>query len=241
MIKGKKVLAVITARGGSKGLPGKNKKLLLGKPLVYYPLTTAQKSKYVDKVFLTTDDEEIKNIGEDLGVYCPELRPKELSDDKATSFSVLEYVLHHENILGNNYEYLILLEPTSPLTQAMDIDSALEDLNDNYIVADSIVGISLTESSHPNFVVKLNSGNFIEAYNDKYTVQRRQDLQPAYFFDGSLYISKVQSLIEKRSFYHSKTLGYVTNKWQSYEIDDLIDFICVEAIMKNLENIREQQ
>lgn len=239
MIDDKNVLAVVTARGGSKGLPGKNKKLLLGKPLVCYPLSIAQNSKYVDKIFLTTDDKEIQEIGKNMGVYCPELRPKHLSNDKATSFSVLEYVINSEKKLGNSYEYLILLEPTSPLTQASDIDLAIESLNEQKSTADSIVGISLNESSHPNFVVKLDEDNFIQTFNTQYTVQRRQDLEPAYFFDGSLYISKVDSLLKTKSFYHTKTLGYKTKKWQSFEIDDIVDFICVEAIMKNLEKIRE--
>ena len=233
MIENKKVLAVVTARSGSKGLPGKNKKPLLGKPLVHYPMSIAQNSKFVDKVFLSTDDKEIQEIGSNMGVYCPELRPKHLSHDKATSFSVLEYVIDFEEKLGNTYEYLILLEPTSPLTETYDIDTALEILNNKNSIADSIVGINLTESSHPNFVVKLDDNEIIHSYNKSLKVNRRQDLDQAYFFDGSLYISKVCALLEKKSFYHSKTLGYKTKKWQSYEIDDIVDFICIEAIMKN--------
>lgn len=237
MIDNKKVLAVVPARGGSKGLPGKNKKLLLGKPLVSYPITTALNSKYVDKVFLTTDDEEIQKIGKENGAFCSELRPKHLSGDKATSVSVLEYVINYEKKCGNIFDFLILLEPTSPLTETKDIDKALEKLYENKAIADSIVGISLTESSHPNFVVKLDEKKIITPFIDDFKVIRRQDLEDVYFFDGSLYISKISSLIESRSFYHSKTLGYKTKKWQSFEIDDLADFICIEALMKNLDKL----
>jgi N-acylneuraminate cytidylyltransferase/CMP-N,N'-diacetyllegionaminic acid synthase len=123
------------------------------------------------------------------------------------------------------------LEPTSPLTTETDIDTSIEKLllDKN---AESIVGVSLSEVSHPDFLVNLKNGflNFINE-NQKSSVIRRQDLEDFYFYDGTLYISEVDKYLEKE-FYHEKTLAYVTPKWKSLEIDDIDDFIMVEAIMK---------
>jgi N-acylneuraminate cytidylyltransferase/CMP-N,N'-diacetyllegionaminic acid synthase len=129
------------------------------------------------------------------------------------------------------YDYIVLLEPTSPLTTETDIDTGIEKLLLDKS-AESIVGVSLSEVSHPDFLVNLKNGflNFINE-NQKSSVIRRQDLENLYFYDGTLYISEVDKYLEKE-FYHEKTLGYVTPKWKSLEIDDMYDFIMVEAIMQ---------
>jgi len=238
MIEGKSVIAIITARAGSKGLPNKNKKLLLGKPLLLYPIEAALKSSFVDECFLSTDDTEMQKIGLGAGAKCPDLRPSELSADNSTSIAVVEHVIDLYKNNGVVFDYILLLEPTSPLTESYDIDQALTILNKNRSKADSIVGVSKVESQHPNFLNKINKIGLLEPHQNKFGSERRQDLDELYHFDGSLYISDTTSFINKKTFYHSRTIGFKMPKWKSFEIDDIVDFYVVESILKNLNKIK---
>jgi len=232
MYKNKTFLAIIPARGGSKGLPGKNIKNLCGKPLIAWTIEKALKSKYLDEVIVSTDSEEIAKVAKQYGANVPFLRPAELATDTATTFSVIEHtVSFYKEKLNKEFDYIVLLEPTSPLREDDDIDLAIEKLlNSN---AKSIVGISKTESQNPAFLVLLDENGFLRGYEDKnMKVLRRQDIKEVYFFEGSIYISKTDALLSKKTFYHNKTIGYITPKWKSLEIDDIYDFIMVEAIIK---------
>jgi CMP-N,N'-diacetyllegionaminic acid synthase len=127
-----------------------------------------------------------------------------------------------------------LLEPTSPLRETEDIDSALEKLNSNRNIADAIVGVSKVESTHPVFDVKINSEGLIEPYiGSKFKIFRRQNIEPLYFKEGSVYISSVNVLLKKKTFYHERTLPYIFPRWKSIEIDEMIDFIFAETILQN--------
>lgn len=238
MIHNKKVLALVTARMGSKGLPYKNKKLLLGKPLLQYPIETALSSKYIDELFLSTDDPEMQLIGIRSRAFCPELRPSELSSDTASSFSVINYVLDYYRNNKKLFDYLILLEPTSPLTEPQDVDGALEVLENSRDIADAIVGVASVESQHPNFLVKITAERTLIPYLSEYSSARRQDIDPVYHLDGSFYISEVATLLNKEAFYHNRTLGFVMPKWKSMEIDDIADFYAVEGVLKNKDKIK---
>lgn len=235
MIQGRKVLAIIPARAGSKGVKRKNIRDLCGKPLLSWPIRAAAESKYVDKIILSTDDPDFAAVGEKYGAEVPFLRPKELASDTATSFAVIEHVLNSFEGKDESFEYLILLEPTSPLTEAIDIDSALGKLHENRIIADSIVGVSKVEAAHPTFDVIINPDGLLESFMPEGFLHagRRQDLKPLFFFEGSLYISTVSALLREKGFYHKKTLPYIVPRWKSFEIDEEIDFICVEAIMNH--------
>jgi N-acylneuraminate cytidylyltransferase/CMP-N,N'-diacetyllegionaminic acid synthase len=240
MINNKKVLAIIPARGGSKGLPGKNIMSLCGKPLLGWPVSAACHSKFIDKVIVSTEDQKIADIALAQGAEIPFLRPEEFASDTATSFSVIKHALDFFKHEREEFEYCILLEPTSPLTESDDIDTALSKLEMNKNFADSIVGVSKIEAMHPVFDVRINEKGLIIPYvSDCFSAAgRRQDLDELFFFEGSLYISKTDSLLSKESFYHDRTLGYIVPKWKSLEIDDLVDFLCVEAVMKNLHQIK---
>ena len=135
----------------------------------------------------------------------------------------------------------MLLEPTSPLTESTDIDRALETLDSKRDIADSIVGVCRVEAAHPLFDVRVNAVGLIEPYVPGAFARpiRRQELDSLYFFEGSLYISKVPVLLNKRGFLHERTLPYIVPRWKSIEIDEIVDFICVEAIMKNKDRIHE--
>lgn len=231
MYKGKKILAIIPARGGSKGLPGKNIKELCGKPLIAWSIEHAQKSKYVDELFISTDSQEIADVAEQFGAPCPELRPAELARDTAPSSEFIVYTLEKMKKEGKSFDYFILLEPTSPLRDVEDVDKSIEMLVDNP-VAESVMGVVRAEDSNPAFMVKIGEGGLMIPFMGKAETLRRQDIPDAYYFEGTVYLSKCDAYMEKKAFYHDKTLPYVVPKWKSFEIDDIIDFTIIEAIMK---------
>ena len=233
-------MAIIPARSGSKGLPGKNIKMLHGRPLLGWPVMAAKNSKYVDKVIVSTDSEEFADIARAQGAEVPFMRPAVLSGDTAKSVDVVLHALDFLRDGGKEYSYVVLLEPTSPMTEAGDIDTALTRLEENDAGAVSIVGISKVEAAHPAFDVCLDEkSGAIRPYRHALGQSiRRQDLEPLYFFDGSLYISDVRALYQHRTFYHEATLGYVTPRWKALEIDSMFDFICAKAVMENLELLK---
>lgn len=233
MIGAKRVLAIIPARAGSKGLPGKNIRPLHGKPLLAWPIAAARGSQYVDRTIISTDDREYADIAVAHGADAPFLRPAALASDIAPS---INFILHAIDTLagaGDRYDYVVLLEPTSPLTEAADVDRALERLMADAGRADSIVGVAPLETAHPAFAVRRDESGVIaplsgERFGD---LPRRQDLAPVFALDGTLYISSVEALRRERGFAHARTLGYVTDRVKAFEIDDLVDFICIEALM----------
>jgi len=231
MYNNKTFLAIIPARSGSKGLPDKNIKIINGKPLMAWSIEAGLKSKYIDRLIVSTDSEKYAEIAKDFGAEVPFIRPDKISTDESSRKDVIKHSLDFFKNKNELYDYIVLLEPTSPLTIETDIDTSIEKLLLDKS-AESIVGVSLSEASHPDFLVNLKNGflNFINE-NQKSSVIRRQDLEDLYFYDGTLYISEVDKYLEKE-FYHEKTLGYVTHKWKSLEIDDMYDFIMVEAIMQ---------
>ena len=239
MIADKKILAIVPARGGSKGLPGKNIRMLCGKPLIAWPIHSAKKSRYIDQVIVSTDDPEIAEIAQAEGAEVPFLRPPELATDTATSISVIEHAVGYLAEEGESFNYCVLLEPTSPMTENKDVDSALERLDRQRDIADAIVGISMVEGTHPAFDVVLDERKRIHPYLQEGfdAVTRRQEIENLYFLDGSLYISDIEVLLKRQGFYHERTLGFKMPKWKSFEVDDIVDFFCIEAIMNNRDRI----
>lgn len=233
MIEDKKVLAIIPARGGSKGIPGKNIRMVYGKPLLAWPIEAALRSKIVDRVIVSTEDTGIANVAKQAGAEVPFMRPGELATDTARSADVIVHALHFFIARKQYYDYILLLEPTSPLTETSDVDAALLKLHKARNLADAIVGISSVNGPHPDFDVRLSEDGLISPYAapDFSSLKRRQDTEPVYFMEGSLYISAVDVFLAKKSFYHERTMGYMVPRWKSFEVDDLMDLICVEALM----------
>lgn len=231
MYKGKKNLAIIPARGGSKGLPGKNIRPLLGKPLIAWSIEHAQKSKYVDEIFISTDSQEIADVAEKYGARVPELRPSELARDSAPSSEFIVYTLNKMKNLGKDFDGFILLEPTSPLRDVEDVDMSIERLYENS-ECESVVGVAMSGTIHPAFMVVKGNDGYLEALDPEHSTLRRQDLPEVYFFEGTVYVSKVDAYLEKRTFFHDRTLPYIVPEWKSHEVDDLVDFTIIEAIMK---------
>jgi N-acylneuraminate cytidylyltransferase/CMP-N,N'-diacetyllegionaminic acid synthase len=241
MIDGKRVLAIVPARKGSKGLPLKNIRRLAGKPLLAWPIAAARASRYVDRVIISTDDQEFADIAVAHGADAPFLRPAELASDTAPSIG---FILHAVDTLaeaGDVYDYVVVLEPTSPLTEGSDVDAALERLA--AADADAIVGVSKLEATHPAFAVRKAGDGSITPYAAATfgEMPRRQDIEPLFVLDGTLYISTVEAARRERAFCHARTIGYETARHKAHEVDDLVDFICIEAIASNLDTILEAE
>lgn len=226
-----KVLAIIPARGGSKGLPGKNIRPLCGKPLIGWTIEQAKASKYITEIFVSTDSREIADVAETFGVAVPELRPAKLASDTAPSSGFVVYTIEKLRKEGKEFDYIILLEPTSPLRETGDIDRSIEMLSANPD-AESIVGVCKTECAHPAFLTKIEEG-MLRPYRGDMTAFRRQELDELYFFEGTVYVSRVDTFLRKQTFYHDKTLPYVVPKWKAFEIDDAEDWFIIESILKN--------
>ena len=240
MNKGKKVLVIIAARGGSKGLPGKNLKHLKDKPLVAWPIVAALGASVVDRVIVSTDDKSIADVATKWGADVPFLRPSHLASDTASSMDVVLHAIESIRAIGENYDYVILLEPTSPFTDSHDIDCAVKKLIESRETADSIVGVADVESAHPDYLVRMDAGGIIKPFIsiDFKNIRRRQELESLYKFDGSIFVSDTNVFIDRKTFYHSRTLGYLMPKWKSIDIDDKIDFICAQALMEQINEIK---
>ena len=232
MYKNIKILAIVPARKNSKGLKGKNIKHLLGKPLISYTIEESLKSKYIDKIFVSTDCIKAAEISLAHGVDSKPLRPNHLARGMTSSIDVMEYEINRLKQDGESYDVIIMLEPTSPLRQSFDIDNCIEMLVDNY-EAKSITSVSEKQSDANEFTVNLKN-NFLDPDSpSKLNAPRRQDINKTYYYEGSIYASYVDTLLALKTFYHEKTLCYIMPKWKSLEIDDIVDFVCIESLMKN--------
>ena len=240
MINGKSVLAIIPARGGSKGLPRKNILSLSDKPLIVWSIEAARESKYIDKCIVSTDDDKIANIVKEFGGDVPFKRPAHLAMDESTTFAVLEHGINFFKNQSVEFDYLVLLEPTSPLRDSNDIDEAIMILHEKRNIADSIVGVSKVEAMHPAFDVSINKAGLIQPYiGESFKVLRRQEIEELYFFEGSVYVSDIQVLLKEKGFYHDRTLPFVVPRWKSLEIDEIIDLLTAETVLKNLSLIKK--
>jgi N-acylneuraminate cytidylyltransferase/CMP-N,N'-diacetyllegionaminic acid synthase len=232
MINGKRVVAIIPARSGSKGLPGKNIRELCGKPLIAWSIEQGRACEYIDLVLVSTDSEEIANIAEQYGASVPFRRPAALAADTASTPDVLLHAIDYLASIGESFDYLVLLEPTSPLRTVADITGALEELSKSRY-AESIVGVAKAEASHPSFLFRLHDGLLNPMSGAQPTGLRRQDLkEDFYYLEGSVYVSSVESFRAHKTFYHEATAAWVVDRYKALEIDELSDFLTAEALMK---------
>ncbi len=234
MYKSKRILAVVAARGGSKGLPRKNIKILGGKPLIVWTIEKALKSKYLDRIIVSTDDKEISEIAKGSGAEVPFLRPDELASDHANSIDVVEHAINFMREKGELFDYIALLEPTSPLRKDIDIDRAIETLVNAGDNADSLVSLGKIALEHPWIAKRVDErGYMVPFVEDAEKVVRRQELRDAFFPYGVIYLSSISSLLQSRTFYPERTIPFFIERWQCYEIDDIYDFVAVEAVLEN--------
>lgn len=233
MIDGKKILALIPARGGSKGLSRKNILPICGKPLIVWSVEKGLRSKYVDTVLVTTDSQEIADIARAAGADVPFLRPAELATDRSSTYDAIRHALTFlDQKEGRAFDYVVLLEPTSPLREDDDIDRMLEQLVGNAADFDSIISVGEVDE-HPSIVRRLHGQNLEPFCPELQQTTRRQDNEPAYFPYGVAYIAKTDVLLAENTFYTKRCTYFKIKKYQNYEIDDIYGFLCVESIMKH--------
>lgn len=222
------MIAIIPARGGSKGLIGKNIKLLSGKPMIAYTIEAALNSKQISEVIVSTDDQNIAEIAKQYGAQVPYLRPKHLATDSARSIDVLNYVVDRfEKEKNCNVNSLVVLQATSPLRKSNHIDEAIElFINKN---ADSV--ISYCKESHSIFWHKelTDDHKFIDIFEGDF-LKNRQDIKPTYYPNGAIYVFK-RDLLRKNKYYSDRSYGYVMNRSSSVDIDDIDDFNYAHFLM----------
>jgi len=226
-----KTLAIIPARGGSKGLPGKNIRMLNGLPLIAWTINQAKASKLIDYIFVSTDSKEISSVAHDFGIEVPYLRPDFLSKDTSSSVDVVLNVLDYLSTKGLDFEYILLLEPTSPLRKINDLDNIIKLAYTNTL-ADGVISVGEVQLEHPSIVKKVNADGFIQSYiENKRTLFQRQQFDKSYFPYGVAYLIKSDVLLKTKSFYTDKIIPYYIERWQNYEIDDIYDFEIVKTIL----------
>jgi N-acylneuraminate cytidylyltransferase/CMP-N,N'-diacetyllegionaminic acid synthase len=232
MINGLRVLGFVTARGGSKGLPGKNLRDLCGKPLIAWSIETALRSETIDELVVSTDSQEIADVSRRYGAEVPFLRPSALATDTATSIAVVAHAIDWLRAAGREYDILVLIEPTSPLRETHDVDAAVRQMIDAQ--AGAIVSVCRADATHPAFIYRKGAGERLTPYDiELATSPRRQDVEPMFFLEGTVYASKIGTLLERGTFCHEGTVGYEVPKWKSPEVDDIVDFLLIEAIMRH--------
>lgn len=224
------MIAIIPARGGSKGLPGKNIKNLNGIPLIGHSINAALKSDSISRVIVSTNDKEIANISKDFGAEIPFLRSRDLADDNSMVMDAYLYTLDKlsENT-GIKEESFVALLPTAPLRLAEDIDGAVSIFTEKN--ADSV--ISVTEAEVPIEWYKKVEGNgqlndYISGSN---AVRNRQKYDDAYIPNGAIYIFKTELLRKTRQYYHDKTYAYIMPRDRSVDIDHPFDFELAEFLI----------
>lgn len=234
MIDGKRVLALIPARGGSKRLPGKNLRKLGGKPLIAWSVMAALLAPEVDMVVLSTDSEEIRAAALAAGAHAPFLRPPELAQDESSSEDTALHALEFmERETGEPYDVLVLLEPTSPLRARDDVGGALRMLVTHWTDADAVVGIGPITLQQPAIAKTRDDLGLLCPWVLSTGGSSAKAGERAYFPYGGFYACKAGVLRDFRSFYPPRTLGYEVERWQHYEVDELEDFLCVEAIFNH--------
>ena len=222
----KKVLAIIPARSGSKGLPGKNIKLLGEKPLIGWTIDAATKAKCINDVIVSTDCPEIARVSKKYGAGVPFLRPKNLASDTA---STVDTVLHSITTINVNYDVIILLQPTSPFRTADDIDRAFSVYSKSG--ASSVVSICEVDKN-PFLSFWKKEDNTLEAVlNIDNQYFRRQDLVPAYSLNGAIYIVDTKKILSEKKFLYEDSSSYIMEKKSSIDIDDEIDFKFAQFII----------
>ncbi len=228
MSKNKKILAIIPARGGSKRLPGKNTLELAGKPLISWTIEAALDSEYIDTTIITSDNDKVLNIAKEYKTMAIR-RPKELSIDSSSS---IDAILHALEQVSKEYDYAVLLQPTSPLRTSKHIDEAIMLLNNKN--ADAIISVS--EMSHsPLWANQVDDSLSMENFLDEQILNKRsQDLSTFYRLNGAIYICNIKKLLKEKTFFIKKNIyAYKMNKKSSVDIDDEIDFKLAEILFEN--------
>jgi len=234
MYKARTILGLIPARGGSKGLPRKNIKILMGKPLIAWTIEQALASKYLDRVIVSTDDEEIATISKKYGAEIPFMRPKELATDEARGIDVILHTINWMEKNDKTYDLIILLQPTVPLRSSEDIDKAIELLFSKK--AKGILSVCEVEH-HPYWSNTLPEDGCMKDFVEAEIMNKnRQELPTFYRLNGAIYIAYIEYLKAQNGFFGENSYAYIMPKERSIDIDNEIDFKLAELLMANRHN-----
>ncbi len=208
------ILGLIPARGGSKGIPGKNIKLLAGKHLLEYTFDSAKASGLLSRVILSTDDPEIIRVAEKIGLEAPFIRPKNLAQDTTSSLDVVKHALEALKLNGEEYDAVCLLQPTTPFREPGLIDSAIKKFTEGNF--DSLISVrEVPADFNPHWVFEEKDGKLEIATGEKEIISRRQELPKAYHRDGAIYITKTSVLLKQNSLY-GKNIGFINTTGSPY-------------------------
>lgn len=229
------ILAIIPARGGSKGIPGKNIKLLGGKPLLQYTVEAARESRLLSRVILSSEDTAIIEVAKALEVEVPFVRPAHLATDRSGSLEVVQHSLEYFKERGVFFDAVCLLQPTTPFREPGSIDTAIAQfLSKDF---DSLISVrKVPDEFNPHWVFEPNkNGSLKVATGEKEIINRRQDLPSAYFRDGSIYLTKTNVILKQNSLYGNK-IGYVVSEGEKYvNVDTTKDWERAETLI-NMKN-----
>ncbi len=229
MLKNKKILAVIPARGGSKRVKGKNIRSFCGLPLIAWTIKAAQKSAYIDRVILSSEDQDIINVAKEHGCDVPFVRPDELSADNVAGVDPIIHAV--ETVPG--YDYVIVLQCTSPMRTARDIDLALE----KCIKQDAVSCVSVSPvTCNPNWMFKVDITDHLKPFLAEKLVARSQDQTPLYYLNGAIYVADINWLKVERKLVSDDSLAMVMPEESSFDIDTEKDFIMAEMYMSHFRN-----
>jgi CMP-N-acetylneuraminic acid synthetase len=234
-----KILAFIPARGGSKRIPNKNIKLLNGKPLIAYTIEAAKASKYINRIVVSTDSEDIAGVARQCGAEVPFMRPKEISQEDSTEMQFFEHAL---SWFSKNEKYepdlIVLLYPTSPFRKPESIDKAIEEIC-KHPEADSLRSVKLC-SEHPYKMWVIEDGYlkpFVKSDDPNIHTLSYQLFPKIYIQNASIYITKPSTIKNKKSPIGDIVLPFIMNEMESIDINTLLDFQFAEMVMKNIENM----
>ncbi len=222
MIGSDRVLAVIVGRGGSKGLPGKNLRALSGKPLIAWSIEAAAQSRFLDRTIVSTDDAGIADVARRYGGDVPFLRPSEMASDTA---SITDTIIHAADSIAEQYRYVVLLQATSPLRSAADIDGALALCHEKSAPA----CISIVLAPKARWTVEMDSSGRLLLPAD--ISKQRQELPETYQPNGAVYVADLDWFRTQRDFYGPGAIGYVMPAERSVDIDTMLDFLLAGAIL----------
>ncbi|MDF2801705.1 MAG: N-acylneuraminate cytidylyltransferase [Anaerocolumna sp.] len=227
MYQGKRFLAIIPARSGSKGLRHKNIKLLNNKPMMAYTIEAAVKSQIFDEIIVSTDDEHYAEIARQYGASVPMLRPKQLAQDQTTTIEVVTYIIDELKKQGNQYDYIMILQPTSPLRDENDVLGSVELLFEKS--ANAIV--SMCEVDHPiKWAVELIDNQCLDGVFISVPC-RRQEEKITYRLNGAIYLIDIVYYLKYQDFYKKDCYAYIMEKNKSIDIDDIYDFKYAEVLI----------
>jgi N-acylneuraminate cytidylyltransferase len=221
MIDGKRVLGLVPARAGSQGLPGKNMRPLAGRPMIGWTLAAGQSSVTIDRLVVTTDDEAVIGLAGELGIETLR-RPIELANATA---SVIDAIEHALTVLGRDWDYVVLLQPTSPLRTAADIDGAVRLCHGRS--APSVIGVSPMPKP-ASFYGSVNA--------DGAWIRDVQAADEAVIINGAIYVGRPDTLLRDRSFQSDGTLTWMSPPERGWDVDTLFDFVVCEALWPHVQS-----